>query len=174
MSNEEAEKTAGQAVYGPLLENLLTNERTRKSSLEQRGGAVITTSGVLVSLLFGIVAVVTNASGFTLPGSSRVFLVLALVLFVLAAVGGIIINRPLPYLQIHHEDLRRVVDAEENWNATSEIAARRVAEVQVSILERARQHNRSKARWLRRAMSLQILAAVALAISVTIMLFETN
>jgi hypothetical protein len=102
-----------------------------------------------------------------------VFLAFALGLFVLAAVGGIISNWPLRYHQIDHENLRLLI-GEEYWNANPEIGTLRVAEVEVSILERARKLNRFKARALLAAMLLQILAAVALAISVTIILFETN
>jgi hypothetical protein len=166
-------QTAGQAVYAPLIENLLINESSRKSSLEQRGGAVITTSGVLVSLLFGLAALVTDANGFALPGASQVFLVVALILFVLAAVGGIICNWPLSYYQLRNEDLHRLVDIK-NWHGTPEIAAQRVAQGQVSVLVRARKLNRKKARALTAAMLLQILAVTVLAVSVTIILIETN
>jgi hypothetical protein len=51
-----ARPTAG-LVYGPLINAQVEDEQARKTSLEQRGLAVITTSGVLVSLLFGLGAI---------------------------------------------------------------------------------------------------------------------
>jgi hypothetical protein len=169
----EDEKVAGQVVYAPLLENLLTQERARKSSLEQRGQAVITTSGVLVSLLVALAAVVTNATVFTLPGASRKLFIGALILFVLAAVSGIISNSPLAYRGMRTEDLHRIV-AVKNWYGAPEIAAQRVAQSRVAILERTRKLNHIKAYALFTALVFQVLAVMALAASVTIMLFETN
>jgi hypothetical protein len=167
-----AEQTAGLAVYLPLLEKLLIQENSRKSSLEQRGSAVITTSGVLVSLIFALAAVVVDAQGFALPGVSRMFLIVALTLFVLAAVAGIISNWPLSYQQIRIEDMHRLVSVK-NWHGPPEIAAQRVAESRVAILERARRLNRRKARAVLVAMILQILAVIGLAASVTVILIET-
>jgi hypothetical protein len=169
---EEGEKTAGQAVYAPLLERQLEEERSRKSSLEQRGVAVISTSGVLVSLLFGLAAVVTTAKGFDLPQAARVLLVATLVLFVLAAVGGILSNWPLGYHQVQTENLHRLI-SKENWIAPPGVAAWRIAEAQVSILERARKLNEVKARALLAAMTTQILAVTTLATAVAIILIET-
>jgi len=170
---EEVDKTAGLAVYTPLLEHQLEEETSRKTSLEQRGVAVITTSGVLVSLLFALAAVVTSAKNFDLPDNARVLLVVTLVLFVLAAVGGIVANWPLSYHQVQTENLHRLI-SKENWNAPPGIAARRIAEAQVSILERARKLNLVKARALLAAMTTQILAVTALATAVAIILIEAT
>jgi hypothetical protein len=170
---EEAETTAGQDVYAPLVENQLEEERARKTSLEQRGVAVISTSGVLVSFLFGLAAVVTNAKNFDLPGAARVLLVVTVALFVLAAVGGLVSNWPLNYHQVQIANLHRLV-SKENWNAPPRIAAQRVAESQVFILERARKLNALKARTLLAALITQILAVTALATAVSIILIETT
>jgi len=172
-ARDEPEEIAGQVVYAPLLESQLTEESSRKSSFEQRGVAVITTSGVLVSLLFGLAAVVTDAKGFALPGGSRVLLLVALILFILAAVGGIISNWPVKYLQVRIENLQRLVDAV-NWSGPPKIASRRVAEAQVAILAHARRRNELKGYALIAAMITQVLAVVALAAAVALMLIGTS
>ena len=46
----------GRAVYGEYIKEQLNAQEARKNSLEQRGLAVITTSGALVTLLFGLTA----------------------------------------------------------------------------------------------------------------------
>lgn len=170
-SAEESASTAGRKVYSPLLKEQLAEERSRKTSIEQRGVAVITTSGVLVSLLFGLAAVVTQAKSFELLAASRALLAVSLLLFVVAALGGIVSNWPLSYSQFHVEDLRRFVDAE-YWGGPVDTASRRVAEAQVQILKRARRLNAIKGRALLFAMLIQVLAVVALATSVTTMLLK--
>ena len=63
----------------------LTQERSRKTSIESRGVTVVTTSGTLyVTLLFGLTAGLTAASGFKLPGGAKLPLLLALIAFVIA------------------------------------------------------------------------------------------
>jgi hypothetical protein len=52
--------TEGYEVYAELIEKLADTEAARKTNLEQKAGAVITTSGSLVTLLFGLVAVLTT------------------------------------------------------------------------------------------------------------------
>jgi hypothetical protein len=91
--------------------------------------------------LFALAAVVTKSSDFALPHASGFLLIVALILFLLlAAVGGIVSNWPLRYSQIKIEDLSKFVEAT-HWVAPPEIAARRVAEAQVHILDRARKLN---------------------------------
>jgi hypothetical protein len=97
----------------------------------------------------------------------------SLILFVLAAIGGIISNWPLNYLQVQIEDLQRLVDAR-NWNGPPSIASRRVAESQVALLARARRLNGLKGGALLVAMIIQVLAVVALAAAVALMLIGTN
>jgi hypothetical protein len=172
-ARDELEEPAGQVVYAPLLEKQLAEESAIQSSFEQRGVTVITTSGVLVSLLFGLSAVVTDDNGFALPHASRVLLIVALVLFVLAAVSAIITNWPLNYFAVETEDLQRLIN-KGNWNGPPRIAAWRIAEAQVTILARARELNELKGRVLLVAMITQVLAVIALAAAVTCMLVGTN
>jgi hypothetical protein len=39
--------------FGPTIKDQLTEERARKTSLEARGIGIVTSSGVLATLLFG-------------------------------------------------------------------------------------------------------------------------
>jgi hypothetical protein len=170
---EERQETAGQVVIAPLLEKQLEDESSSKSSLEQRGVAVISTSGVLVSLLFGLSAIVTANKDFALPEASRVLLVVALVLFVLAAVGGIVSNSPRPYPQVQTSEFERFV-SEQIWYACPEQTNRQIAEAQVCILKGSRERNKSKARALYVAIITQILAVAVLATAIAIILIETS
>jgi hypothetical protein len=51
--------TEGYEVYAELVDKLVDAEAARRTTLEQKASAVITTSGTLVTLLFGLVAVLT-------------------------------------------------------------------------------------------------------------------
>src|SRR5690348_2751196 len=52
------------SVYGAFVSRQLDDERSRKESLEARAAGVITSSGVLVTLLFGLAAITTNTKNF--------------------------------------------------------------------------------------------------------------
>src|SRR5262249_50095150 len=83
--------------YSTWIQKLLDDERAQQASLEQRGLAVISTSATLGSLLFGLVAVLTEATDFILPGSAKTGLAIALAAFALAALFGLLTNLPLYY-----------------------------------------------------------------------------
>jgi hypothetical protein len=162
---------AAGSVYGTVIADLLKAEDQRKSSFEQRGIAIITTSGVLVSLVFALGTAVTSADAFTVSAFSRALLVAALVLFVTAAVAGIVANYPVHYELIAQADLRRLVSPEV-WDGDAGTAARRVAEVSVTVLERARRNNQLKGRALLVGMVAEIAAVAAVAASVAAVLIS--
>lgn len=63
--NADAAETtdpAGLVVYGEFIKDELEVQDKRKASFEQRGLAVITTSGVLVTLLFALAALSTKSA----------------------------------------------------------------------------------------------------------------
>src|SRR5258708_16460970 len=80
------------------LDKELALEWTRKASLEQRGINIITASGALVTLVFAVSAIVTKAETFKFfLGWEHWLLVASLVFFVAAAIGGILTNRAYHY-----------------------------------------------------------------------------
>src|SRR5580704_9812569 len=89
---------AEAAQAGPLIAGLITREldaqRAITASLQSRGLAVISSSGTLVTLLFGLSAVATTAQHFKLPAAAKPPLYVAAVLLVAAAIAGIATNAP--------------------------------------------------------------------------------
>jgi hypothetical protein len=154
--NRMVDTNAG-AAYNQLIADQLWEERSRKSSLEARGLAVITTSGTLATLLFALTAGLTTAAHFKLPGHARLPLVLALVAFVLAALLGLITNIPLQYKEPSPDGLAVLVDAN-YWSASAEIGQIRVAQARVSTLAAARSANAQKVTLLLGAMFFELLA----------------
>jgi hypothetical protein len=170
MAPDASTESAGSA-YGELIKEQLEAERARKASLEQRGITVITTSGVLVSLLFGLGAVVTSAKAFQVPALARILLVVAVGLFVLAALAGLVLNSPRQYeeAELAYLDLLYTKDV---WDASVSLGGRRSAEMRLKILRKARQVNRDKAKWLVAAVVFEVGAVAFVAASVIVILLN--
>jgi hypothetical protein len=168
-----ARPTAG-LVYGPLINAQVEDEQARKTSLEQRGLAVITTSGVLVSLLFGLGAIgVKRFETLGLPLPAMLLLIAALLAFVSAAGLGLATNRPRTYVALALEDMQRMVSLE-LWEKAQEPAARRVAENRVGIIATARKHNATKASLLQWAIAAESAGVALVALSVVDLLIERS
>jgi len=149
-------------VYTEFVKALLDAEATRRTALEDKGGAVITTSGTLVTLLFGLVAVVTGATTFTLPGASHGWLIAAIAFFVAASLIAILISIPLPYGQT---ELTAAMLAS-RWQQPPEQAQAAVSGVRLQALAAARRMNAIKARILIAATVCELVAVVMLGVAV--------
>lgn len=158
----EGDKPGG-SEYGEFFKELVAGQEARKTSVEQRGITVITTSGALVTLLFGLVAVITKAEGFTLPKASHGPLGIGLMLFVVAAVLGLLTNVPLPYTNVTPESVETALD---RWNEPPEKAQVRVAATRLKVFKRAQKVNEWKARVLIAAMLAEVAAVCAVAVAV--------
>jgi hypothetical protein len=158
--------TEGFDAYAELLEKLVDAEVSRKAALEQKASAVITSSGTLVTLLFGLVAVLTTKQSYAVPQAAHGWLVGAVLLFTLAAVMAIYISVPRPYgeTKITPSQLRG------HWADPLVKARAAVAMARLEGLEQARKTNTGKARWLTAATGIEVLAVLTLAIAVVIML----
>jgi hypothetical protein len=156
----------GPDVYADWVKSLCDAEDARKVSFESRGVSVITTSGTLVTLLFGLVAVVTGAKNFTLPSEAHGYLIAAVISFVVAVALGIIANIPLFYQEADMTE-DELVDAVGQGVITAE------AEVmirQLGLLRNARRVNSAKGVALLAAGIAQLVALVMLAFAVVFIL----
>jgi hypothetical protein len=159
------------AAYSQLIIDQLTEERSRKVSLEARGVTVITTSSTLATLLFALTVGLTTAAGFKLPGPARLPLVLALCAFATAAVLGLMTSIPLRYREPTPSGLAKLVDAK-FWTAPPEIGQLRVASARVTILALARAANGLKVRLLLGAIFFELLAVIFLTWAVANILYN--
>lgn len=158
---------AGGKVYATYIKSLLDYELSRKTVLESKASAVVTTSGVLVTLLFGLVAVVTGAKNFVLPEDAQVWLGLAVGLFVIATALAVTASvLPVPYGQVKFDakNLKGV------WQQSELTASVNVAAAQLQQRDIVRKKNDSKARLVLGAGAAELLALVMLAIAVVIIL----
>jgi disulfide bond formation protein DsbB len=154
-------------IYGAYIKSLLDHEQDRKSVLEAKASAVITTSGALVTLLFGLVAVVTGATNFKLPETSRGWLIAAVLLFVIAAGLGIMTaNTPVPYGQATFQ----ADQLQQAWSQPASAARENVAKAQLELIPVAAQKNNLKVKLVISATLAELLALVALAVAVILIL----
>lgn len=156
--------------YLSLIADQLQEERRSKHSLEQRGVAVVTTSGALSALLFGFAALASRSGGL---GPWPSFLVAeSLVLFVAAAVQGLRIQGPAAYAEVKLASLQKVL-RQSYWEGPTRIGSRRSGEIQVQLIETARVVNDGKGKALRLAIRLELLAVVLLTSAIILALAKS-
>lgn len=161
----------GRAVYAEYIREQLADQEARKASLEQRGLAVITTSGALVTLLFGLTALtVKRESTFVIPDKAAVFLALALVFFVLAALSALITNLPRSYRGVTVKALREAVKTE--WDVSEATASRRVALTRLTVLASAKAVNNQKGFALIAGIAAEIVAVALVGVAMGIVLWD--
>jgi hypothetical protein len=154
--------STGPDVYSDFVKTLIDAEAARKTSTESKGAAVITTSGALVTILFGLVAVVTSRTAFKLPVSAHGWLVAAIVAFVVAAATAILVSIPLPYGQttLTLGELRTW------WSDDAATAEAAVSGLRLRALTAARRVNAIKAGVLLVASTAELVGLILLTITV--------
>jgi hypothetical protein len=168
--NDRNDDVVGTA-YADAIRDLVSAERTRKSSLEERGVRVITTSGALAALVFAIAKFgVGTDKQLELPNES--YTVAALVCFGIAALLGVLTNQPADYPEVEIVELHKRVSHKEWMEPTSLEGHRIVAESRVWWLQYARRSNAVKAIFLFLAISFQVLAVVCLTAAVALLLTD--
>lgn len=159
----------GGSVYAAYIKQQLAAQEARKASIEQRGVGVITTSGVLVSLLFGLTTVLTGADNYQLPDGAKPWLFASMIAFVTAAIAGILTNAPLYYSGVKTADLQKAVKGK-IWNDPAAAAEQRVAATDVKVLATAKSRNTFKGFVLLAAVTLQIVAVLCLSLAIRVIL----
>jgi hypothetical protein len=162
-----AESDYGE-VYADFIEKELDDQRVSKASMEQRCIAVVSTSGILVTLLFGFAAIARKSDQFRIPASARNWFYLALGGFVIAAVAGLLGNSPRTYRGVKSAALERLL--REKWSDPPRIARRRVAATQVVIYHSYRKVNRFKAFMLAGAIGSEVIAVMFLAVAIALVI----
>ena len=157
-----APENAGIA-FAKLLEEQLVEERARKTSLEARGAAIITTSGALVTLLFGLAALVTGQDGFELGDQPRNLLGLGVLAFFAAALAGLAVNFPWRYTEVTAKGFSDLLP---HWDAAPQKGLRAAFEARRKVYARAREVNGYKAIIVFLGMALEVVGVVLVATAV--------
>ncbi|MFW6690296.1 hypothetical protein [Streptomyces sp. MAR4 CNX-425] len=147
-----------------LLAEQLAEERAKKTSFEARGMAVISAAGTLVGITTGAVALAASGRSVTFPGTAQRLLVAALVMLVLAAVLGLLVNVPVRLPHAGAADLTRLLEPHvrsgpEEWNRAK-----------VDTILALRRVNRGRAWALTAALLLVVVALVLMMASAAVAL----
>ena len=149
-------------IYADYIKTLVDSEDARKSSLEQRGVGIVTTSSALATLLFALVGVVTASKNFSFPAAAHGYLVAAIILFAVAVAIGILANIPLLYKQAMPtaDELASV------WNYSASDGQAQVIGTRLKILDSARHSNAIKGLLVLLAGFVQLAALIVLVFGV--------
>lgn len=162
---QDATLSTGVVVYGEYLKEQVAEEQARKSSFEQRGLAVVTTAGTLVTLLFGLAALSTTVGkSDPLRHEEKVWLGVAVVLFVLSAIAALATNFPLKYEVVEAKEIEARLN--ETPIRDGEAARLDVAETEITTLTDAKQKNARKGKMLFLAMVLEVLAVTCVGVAI--------
>ena len=148
--------------------SLLSEETARKSSIEQRALAVITTSGVLVTLLVALSALIVGKNAeLHLHTGPRAALVAAVAVFVAAAILALVTYTPRAYRDFAPEDVERML---KEWDSSVEDARWLVSQAQAGQIKRAVEVNEKKALLLQVAVGAEVVAVSLMALGVVLTL----
>lgn len=163
MTSPEAKEPAGPE-YASYYETLVKSQDDRKTSLEQRGLAVITTSGTLATLLFGLVALSSKSDNFRLPVQANGPLAIALTAFVCAALVALVTNAPLRYENVRISDPQK--ELWDHWDKGKDYALERITATRLNVFRQAQKLNDFKAWLLIVALLFEVVAVVSVALAV--------
>lgn len=152
---------SNDAVYPDFVRDLLAAEDSRRSTLEARGGSVITASATMVSLLVALSAFVTNRKDFKLPDATRVPLSVAAVAFIVAAVLAVTLYIPQPVRMTDPVALHGLLP--EYWMKGEDFARKKITATMLEQLAALQRTNDWKARALLAAVAVQLIAVGSLA-----------
>ncbi|XVU20741.1 hypothetical protein ACQPZJ_26085 [Actinoplanes sp. CA-054009] len=158
---------------GPVLTQLLTSdlaaERSRRSALDQRGIAIVTSSGTLTALLAGLATFVAIDKNRPTPsGVALIAFACAVLGFILAAYFGLLTNRSRAYEVLDEYADMDVLRSQEVWSKSADVAYLVVFDVNVRTLRTLRAGNDQKSRFVNRGLVTQLTALVLLAIAAAV------
>ena len=158
----------GDKVYADYVKDLLTAEDARRTTVEGRGAAVITSSGALVTLLLAFAALVTKREDFSLGTATRGLLAVSVVAFVVAALLAMATYAPQPTRIV---DATRLKDElRELWDQSADFALKKTTATRLDQLDVSQRANDVKAWLLLAAISAEVLGVLLLAVGVVVIL----
>jgi hypothetical protein len=162
----------GSVLYAAFAQDQLTAEESRKTSLEQRGLAVITSSGVLATLGFGALVLIKRGDTVPLPGPGAYLLAGSAFALLIAAILALVTNVPLRHRAINPAALLNSL--REHWADGPGVARARIVSTQARLLYAVRHANDVKAIFVLAAMSAEVAGVSLLASTVAVVVLGTR
>jgi hypothetical protein len=164
----EAVSAAGK-VYQESVAAMLTAEFERRKTLEARGTTLMTSSATLIALIFGLTVLVTGKDPVLINRWAVYVLLASLVLFVVAATVGIVVQTYLhKYDVVECDFLETLAGTDKEWSRSADHAVRTNVSQKVHTLCSLRKGNNAKASWVIAGLIVQLMAIASLAVSLGI------
>ncbi len=149
-------------TYAAYIEAALKAESDRRTSLDSRALAVVSTSSGLLTLLFALTVLITGDK-FRVSTQGARGVAVSLLFFMAAAVTGLFANKLWPYDVADVGTLRRLIT--DRWK-DDEVDARNVcAAINLATVSTLRDGSNKKASLIELAFVFQLMAIAALVIT---------
>ncbi|MHA7665613.1 hypothetical protein [Mycolicibacterium sp. HS_4_1] len=155
-------------VYEQLVAAVAAAEFDRKKALEGRGTIVVTTSTSLLTLIFGLTAVVTGSDHMFKNRCAVELLIASLSAFLVSAVIAIFIAAQTTTYKLPALDTIMNLTGDDCWHAPEDDARRMWVDRQAHTIKSLREGNNRKAEALTWSLGAQVLAIALLSASVAI------
>lgn len=156
------------------IEGQLKREADRKTSLEQRGITVITTSTALATVVFTVVVAITKISSIeNFVKAEHIWILIGVGSFLVAAIGGLVVNFPIPYGEIDPDSISELAGWVKKYRSSTDAhvgAVERLVNNGVEDLKAWQKRNTAKARALFLAFFFEVLAVGFLLVALVIIL----
>jgi hypothetical protein len=154
-------------VYAEFVKKRIEEEERRTSSLQARGLAIVSTSGALVTLLFGIGSITLRSQQYVAPMNVRILLVFGAAVFGLAAVSGLAANIPRSYAIPDVTDLLQRF-SDKSWSMERLVAEQEVADSYTRQLHPAERGTINTAFCVKLGVGLEVLAVILVVVAISI------
>ena len=155
-------------VFDTMVGAVLGAEYERRKTLDGRGAILVATSASMLTLVLGLTVIVTGKELVLHSSTAVAFLILALVLFVVAAMTATVVQTYGFRYSVPDRGLLRALTADENWARTADDARRMWVSRQVDTIVTLRQGNDIRANLLSFGLMVQMVAVVMLGAAVVI------
>ncbi|WP_378735300.1 hypothetical protein [Nocardia brasiliensis] len=152
-------------TYAAFIAAELKTERERRATFDARGQALVTTSSALFTLFAGVAALVKTPATTRLPTEGLVAGIVTLLLFVGAAICGVIAGWNGQY-EVAKSDTLDALVSESRWTDDEVDARNNVSALAARTVRTMRETTNFKVRWVGIGLVLQVLALVALGMTV--------
>lgn len=165
-----AAETSGPNALGAYVATEVSRAEQDYQNVRSRALSLVTTSGGLVALISGLLAIAEGTSSSVIPKDSEWTIGVALSFFIVSTVCALAINLPQTVVSGDVTKLGALVDC--HWDDTG--WDKSVATILVEYLVSLRKDNTRNATWLRWSILFQILGIAFIAVSAFLILIHTN
>ena len=170
-NNHSDERSAPKGNdLGAYIDSEVTGAKEDYQNVRSRALSLVTTSGGFVALVSGLLAIAAGVAKSSVPMDARWTVAVSLAAFIVSALFALCINRPQTVLSSDEDELAGYVKS--NWNDTGWDQS--IATISVTYLKTLRQNNLKTSKWLARSIAFQITGIVFIAVSVLLILINSN